>query len=65
MNRKKGSGWPRLATTEEDTDLIEDLICSQEEAPHTHLVLCKIAEQTGMQVKWLAFMWGGKMVGNG
>ena len=51
MNRKKGSGWPRLVTTEEDTDLIEDLICSQEEAPRTHLVPRKIAEQTGMQVK--------------
>ena len=37
MNRKGGSGRPRSITTEENTDLIEELICSQEEAPHTHL----------------------------
>ena len=36
MNRKEGSGRPRSVTTEENTDLIEELICSQEEAPHTH-----------------------------
>ena len=35
MNRKEGSGRPRSVTTEENTDLIEGLICSQEEAPHT------------------------------
>ena len=35
-------------TTEETTDLIEELIFSQEEAPHTHLVHRKIEEQTGI-----------------
>ena len=35
MNRKEGSGRPRSVTTEESTDLIEELICSQEEVPHT------------------------------
>ena len=48
MNRKEGSGRPRSVTTEENTDLIEELICSQEEAPHTHLAPRKIAEQTGI-----------------
>ena len=36
MNRKESSGQPRSVTTEENTDLIEELICSQEGAPHTH-----------------------------
>ena len=48
MNRKEGSGRPRSVTTEENTYLIEELIYSQEEAPHTHLAPCKIAEQTGI-----------------
>ena len=29
MNRKEGSGRPRLVTREENTDFIEELICSQ------------------------------------
>ena len=48
MNRKEGSGWPRSVTTEENTNLIEELICSQEKAPHTHLAPRKITEQTGI-----------------
>ena len=36
MNRKEGSGQPMSVTIEENIDLIEELICSQEEAPHTH-----------------------------
>ena len=48
MNKKEGSGRPRSVTTEENTDLIEERICSQEEAPHTHLAPRKIAEQTGI-----------------
>ena len=48
MNRKEGSGRPRSVTTEENTDLIEELICSQEEAPHTYLAPRKIAKQTGI-----------------
>ena len=48
MNRKEGSGRPRSVTTEENTDLIEELVCSKEEAPHTHLAPRKIAEQTGI-----------------
>ena len=37
MNWKEGSGQPRSVTTAENTDLIEELISWQEEAPHTHL----------------------------
>ena len=48
MSRKEDSGRPRSVTTEENTDLIEEMICSQEEAPYTHLAPRKIAKQTGM-----------------
>ena len=48
MNRKESSGQPRSVTTEENTDLIEELTCSQEEAPHTHVAPRKIAKQTGI-----------------
>ena len=48
IDRKEGSGRPRSVTTEENTDLIEELICSQEEAPHTYLAPRKIAKQTGI-----------------
>ena len=48
MNRKEGSSRPRSEITEENTDLIEELICSQEEVSHTHLAPRKIAEETGM-----------------
>ena len=36
MNRKESSGRPRSVTKEENTDIIEELICSREETPHTH-----------------------------
>ena len=48
MNIKERSGRPRSVTIEENVDLIEGLICSQEEAPHTHLAPRKISEQTGI-----------------
>ena len=48
MNRKEGSGRPRSVTRKENTDLIEELICSQKEGLHTHLAPRKIAEQTGI-----------------
>ena len=37
MERRKGSGRPRTVTTQENTELVEELICSQEDEPHTHL----------------------------
>ena len=48
MNRKEGSDQRRSVTTEENTDLIEEWICSKEEAPHAHLEPRKIAKQTGI-----------------
>ena len=48
MNRKERSGQPRSVSTEENTDLIKEVICSQEDAPHTHVAPRKIAEQTGI-----------------
>ena len=35
-------------STEENMDLIEELVCSQEEWSHTHLAPRKISEQTGI-----------------
>ena len=35
-------------TTEENTDLTEELICLQEETSDTHLAPRKIAQQTGI-----------------
>ena len=46
MNRKDGYDQTR-SVTEENTDIIEELICSQE-APHTHLAPWIIAKQTGI-----------------
>ena len=48
MKREEGSGRPRSVTAEENTDLIEELSCSQEEAPHTLLEPRKIVKQTGI-----------------
>ena len=48
MNRKQGSGQSRSVTTEENTNLNEELICSQEEASHSHLVPRTISEQIGI-----------------
>ena len=48
MNRKEGPGRPESVTTEENTDLIEEMLCSQEEALQTHLAPRKIDKQTGI-----------------
>ena len=45
MDRRQGSGQPRIFSTEENMDLIEELVCSQKERPHTHLAPRKLAEQ--------------------
>jgi len=37
MKRRPDSGRPRTITTEENEDLVEDLICSQEDTPGSHL----------------------------
>ena len=46
MDRIHCSGRPRTVSTEENIDLIKDLVSSQEEQPHIHLAPRKIAEQT-------------------
>ena len=48
LDRRHGSGQPRIVSMEENMDLIKDLVCSQEERPHTHLAPRKIAEQKGI-----------------
>ena len=40
--------WRRTVSVEEIMDLIEELICSQEERPHMGLATRKIAKQTGI-----------------
>ena len=48
MDRKKGSGRPVTATTDENMEVVEDLICSQEENPGTHDAPRKIEEKLGI-----------------
>ena len=36
MERKQGSGRPITVTTDENTEVVEELICSQEEEPGSH-----------------------------
>lgn len=47
MDRLKGSGRPRSAVTEENEEIVEELICSQEE-PHTHLAPRQIEKTEGI-----------------
>ena len=44
MERQKGSGRPVSATTQENEEAAEGLICSQEDKPGTHLSPRKIAD---------------------
>ena len=37
MKRRPGSGRPRYAITPENEEIVEQLICSQEESPGTHM----------------------------
>jgi transposase len=45
--RKEGSGRPREMRTQENIELVEELICSQEE-PGTHTTPADISKQTGI-----------------
>ena len=45
-------GSPRLST-KENMDLIEELVCSQEEKPNTHLAPSKIVKQTGISESYI------------
>ena len=48
MERRSGSGRPRTITTEENTDLIKDLICSQEDNPGSHMSPRNSEKHTGI-----------------
>ena len=56
MNRKEGPGRPESLTTEENTDLTEEMLCSQEEALQTHLAPRKIDKQTGISFSSIKIM---------
>jgi len=46
--RKPGSGRPKSAQTTENVEIASELICSQEDTPHSHLSPREIARQTGI-----------------
>jgi len=48
VDRRVGSGRPRSARMEENIDLVDDLIVSQEDKPQTHRTVREIARQTGI-----------------
>jgi len=48
VDRRVGSGRPRRARTEENIDLVDDLIVSQEDKPQTHRTVRKIARETSI-----------------
>jgi len=48
VDRCVGSGRPRSARTEENIDLVDDLIASQEDKPQTHRTVQEIAHKTGI-----------------
>lgn len=48
MERKQGSGRPRTVCTEENENLVEQLICSQEDNPGSHMSPREIEKHTGI-----------------
>jgi len=48
VDRRVGSGRPRSAQTEENIDLVDDLIVSQEDKFQTHRTVREIARETGI-----------------
>jgi len=46
--RKPGSGRPKSARTTENVEIVNVLICSQEDTPHSHLSPREIARQIGI-----------------
>ena len=48
MKRRTGSGRPIAVTTDENAELVEKLICSQEDFPETHKSPRKIARNVGI-----------------
>ena len=49
MKRRPGSGRPRSAITPENEEIVEQLICSQEESPETHMSPREIERHTGIK----------------
>jgi len=48
MAKKPGSGRPKTARTTDNVEIVSELICSQEDTPHSHLSPREIARQTGI-----------------
>ena len=48
MKRRTGSGRPITVTTDESAELVEELICSQEDFPGTHKSPQEIARNVGI-----------------
>ena len=48
MDRRPGSGSLRTAKTAENEEIVEDLICSQEESPGSHMSPREIEKHTGI-----------------
>ena len=46
MDRRPGLGKPQTATTAENEEIVEDLICSQEESPGSHMSPREIKKHT-------------------
>ena len=49
MKRRPGSGRPRFTITPENEKIVEQLICSQEESPRTHMSPREIERHTGIK----------------
>ena len=48
VERKAGSGRPRTGRTGENIEIVEELICSQEDEPKSHKTPREIARETGI-----------------
>ena len=48
MIRGTGSGGPIIVTTNENTELVEELICSQEDFPGTHKSPREVGRNVGI-----------------
>jgi len=48
VDRRVSSGRPRSARMEENIDIVDDLIVSQEDKPQTHRTVREIASETGI-----------------
>jgi len=46
--RRQGSGRPKSVRTQQNIDLVKELICSQEDVPHSHKSPREIEKETGI-----------------